>query len=343
MIGGGLINERVLAVHRPIFVAAMALALTNIEMICWLPWTRGQTKLGLPSDVGEFQGYPSKTTLRMSFSTVVFEDLPQLLIQLCFIFTGIDGGGANFVTVGSVVSSLLNICYKGFSKGLGYMLAPTKLHAGGLDPSTAFVKGLSNARKTSLKQVHTPPTTPAAGPPGHEPRSSVLNPLQQHADGVTGGSGGADRDRQSLSSLSHYAPVRGSLTRGHSTRAALGHSHSMRTAKHANRHTLTQSTPGDPERARSNTHVDTELLEKLKRRRDELEEGGGAPKSRGGGGVTLESAAKEEEERMASGEVDERWQEALDVTTGKNYYFNAEGKTSWEPPPLSRDRSLTAM
>ena len=84
-VGGGLLNERVLLRSRPYYITIMALATTNLQLLAWLPWAIAKRQDGSPVHPNEYMGFPSKHLLKASFSAILLEDLPQLVIQAVYL------------------------------------------------------------------------------------------------------------------------------------------------------------------------------------------------------------------------------------------------------------------
>jgi hypothetical protein len=88
------------------YTILMLMAASNLEILLLLPWDMNQPKA--KRRIKSYRGYASSRFVLATMLTTLFEDVPQLFIQLGFVATH----GSTAIASISILTSVLNIVFK---------------------------------------------------------------------------------------------------------------------------------------------------------------------------------------------------------------------------------------
>jgi hypothetical protein len=100
------VNWHLYLANGSFYTVLMLLAASNLEILLLLPWDMSQPKA--TKRIKSYRGYASSRFVLATSLTTVFEDVPQLFIQIGFVVTY----GSTLIATLSIFTSVFNIVFK---------------------------------------------------------------------------------------------------------------------------------------------------------------------------------------------------------------------------------------
>ena len=167
----------VMGEHSVAFAAVLMVSCTNLDELSCLPWT-----------CQEFEGFPDRAFLRLTYVTVLVQNVPQIVLQAAN--TASNAAGVGVVTKVSLCFSALNIVLKALARLIVIFAEASLAASEGAQSSTAASSRFSSTSVSSrlrhMLQLELPdqPSRPSH-PHWHFGESHdgarTLNPHRQHA------------------------------------------------------------------------------------------------------------------------------------------------------------------